>query len=265
MRTKLYLLLMLAILLPVVAFFLPPISQPHVYHDFADQRVWLGMPNFWNIVSNLPFLFVGLAGLKFLYAGAAWQQPSLAVCTVDEYRSYLVVFASIVLVFPGSAYYHWNPDNSGLFWDRLPIALGIMALLSAVLIERVPIKRAALVLGVLVSLGGASVLFWYWSEQQGEGNLNFYIATQFGAPLLIILLVRFFPSRYTRSADIYGVLAWYALAKLAELLDEFVYQLGEVISGHALKHLLAGLAVYWLLRMLKRRKLLSHEVIPAGH
>lgn len=263
MRVKLYLLLMLAILLLVVAFFLPPISQPHVYHEFADQRAWLGMPNFWNIVSNLPFLFVGLAGLKFLYAGTR-RQPPLAICTVAEYRSYLVVFASIVLVFPGSVYYHWNPDNTGLFWDRLPIDMGIMALLAAVLIERVSIKWAALVLGVLVSLGAASVLYWYWSEQQGEGNLNFYIATQFGAPLLIILLVRFFPSRYTRSADIYGVLAWYALARVAELLDEFIYQLGEVISGHALKHLLAGLAVYWLLRMLKLRKL-SHEAIPAGH
>jgi hypothetical protein len=62
--------------LPVVVFFgllvvslgglllLPPIPQDQSYHQFADQRTMFGIPNFWNVVSNLPFLAVGAAGLR---------------------------------------------------------------------------------------------------------------------------------------------------------------------------------------------------------
>ena len=42
----------------------PPITQDQNYHDFADQRTLLGIPNFWNVVSNLPFIAVGAAGLR---------------------------------------------------------------------------------------------------------------------------------------------------------------------------------------------------------
>ena len=42
---------------------LPPISQDQSYHQFADQRTLLGVPNFWNVVSNLPFIAIGAAGL----------------------------------------------------------------------------------------------------------------------------------------------------------------------------------------------------------
>jgi len=42
---------------------LPPIAQDPSYHQFADQRTLLGIPNFWNVVSNLPFVLVGTMGL----------------------------------------------------------------------------------------------------------------------------------------------------------------------------------------------------------
>ena len=42
----------------------PPIPQSQIYHGFADQRTLFGIPNFWNVVSNLPFVLVGAAGLK---------------------------------------------------------------------------------------------------------------------------------------------------------------------------------------------------------
>jgi hypothetical protein len=32
-------------------------------HQFADQCELLGIPNFWNVVSNLPFIAVGAVGL----------------------------------------------------------------------------------------------------------------------------------------------------------------------------------------------------------
>ena len=35
---------------------LPPIHQDQGYHHFADDRKLFGVPNFWNVVSNLPFI-----------------------------------------------------------------------------------------------------------------------------------------------------------------------------------------------------------------
>ncbi|MCP5244954.1 MAG: hypothetical protein H6937_02875 [Burkholderiales bacterium] len=121
---------------------------------------------------------------------------------------------------PGSACYHWRPDNTALLWDRLPIAIGIMALLAAALSERVDPKLGFHLLPVLVSIGAASVLYWYWSEQQGIGNLNFYIVIQFYSLLLVVLLSLLLPSRYTHGHDIYKIIGLYALAKLAETLDQ---------------------------------------------
>ena len=42
---------------------LPPLLQNQGYHGFADQRTLFGIPNFWNVFSNLPFIVVGAAGL----------------------------------------------------------------------------------------------------------------------------------------------------------------------------------------------------------
>jgi hypothetical protein len=102
-------------------------------------------------------------------------------------------------------------------------------------------------------------MHWHWSEQRGAGNLNFYIVVQFYSLLVIILLGIFFPSRYTRGADIYMALALYGCAKLAEAGDREIYDLGQVVSGHTIKHLLAALAIYWILRMLAKRRPLRKE------
>jgi hypothetical protein len=53
----------LAAITLLLLLFLPPIPQPQDYHQFADQRTLLGVPNFWNVVSNLPFVLVGAWGL----------------------------------------------------------------------------------------------------------------------------------------------------------------------------------------------------------
>src|SRR5205807_2566137 len=111
-----------------------------------------------------------------------------------------------------------------------------MALLSATITERIGLKAGLRLLPILVMVGVLSVMHWYWSEQRGAGNLNFYIVVQFYSILLIVLLGVFFPSQYTRGADIYIVFAWYSAAKLAEITDREIYGLGHLISGHTAKH-----------------------------
>src|SRR5207248_2745019 len=136
----------------VLAFRLPPIPQPASYHQFADQRAWLGIPNFGEVASNLAFAVVGLAGLWFLV-----KPGKLTNAFVDprERRPYLVAFFGLLLI----------------------------------------------------------------------------------------------------------VFGWYALAKIFETADRFIFTHTHIVSGHTVKHLAAASAGYWVLRMLRLREPISPEFI----
>jgi hypothetical protein len=108
-------------------------------------------------------------------------------------------------------------------------------------------------LPALVAAGAASVVYWHWTEQQGAGNLNFYIVVQFYSILVIAMLCIFFPSRYTCGSLILAALVWYGVAKLAEIGDHQIFAMGEVVSGHTAKHLIAALAAYRVVDMLRKR------------
>ncbi len=257
-RRRLWILGFLSVGVVLAAAIASPIPQPAEYHQFADQRIFSGIPNFLNVVSNAAFLLVGIAGVGFLFR-ASGSDAAQALVASPERWPYLILFLSVAMASMGSAYYHLAPDNDRLVWDRLPIGVGIMGLLAATLSERVSPRVGLRLLPVLIAIGAGSVVHWYWSEQRGAGNLNFYIVVQFYSLLLIFLLGLFFPSRYTRGADMYVVMALYGLAKLAEIGDREIYNLGQLMSGHTAKHLLAALAIYWILRMLtKRRPCASH-------
>jgi hypothetical protein len=42
-----------------------------------------------------------------------------------------------------------------------------------------------------------------------------------------------------------------------EALDKPIFSLGQIVSGHTLKHLAAATAAYWILRMLQKRRPVS--------
>ena len=109
---------------------LPPISQDQNYHDFADQRTILGIPHFWNVVSNLPFIVVGVAGIR-----RSHRDPAI-----------FVLFLAILMTGFGSSYYHLDPNDRTLFWDRLPMAIGFMAILALAIEERLDAKAGAILL-----------------------------------------------------------------------------------------------------------------------
>lgn len=223
-----------------------PIPQDRGYHLFADGRSCLGIPNFGNIASNLLFLLVGLSGVRHcsLPRDGAW-------------RSWLVFFAGVALVFLGSAWYHRAPNDDTLVWDRLPMTVAFMGLFAALLSEhlgsRLELQMETRLLAGALAIGVFSVFWWQWS-----GDLRIYIWVQ-GAPLLAVpYLIAAFPARYGRRHYLlYGV-GLYALAKVAELLDHEIYAAtATAISGHSVKHLLAALAVFCVLRMLQTRQSLT--------
>ena len=234
-----------------VAFF-PRIPQPLAYHSFADHRTFLGVPNFFDVVSNVPFLIVGLWGLVCVAMRAVGRDSAFIVPA--ERWPYVIPAAGVVMTCFGSAYYHLAPGNARLVWDRLPMTLGFMSLLSAMLMERVNLRAGLMALGPLLALGLASVVAWYASERRGAGDLRFYLVTQYYTLLLIILILWLFPPRYTRGGDWIVAMGFYVLAKVLEVSDRRIFSWGHILSGHTLKHLAAALGVYWIFRMLARRR-----------
>jgi hypothetical protein len=255
-KASIWFLALLALAVTVVAMALPPLPQPPEYHQFADQRALLGISNFFNVSSNVVFLLVGAAGVAVLLRN---RTPHASRPLLDPLVrwSYLVLFAAVALTCVGSAYYHLAPDNSRLTWDRLPMSVGFMALLAAMISERIQPKAGIALLGPLVLLGIASVMYWHWGEAAGTGNLWPYVAVQGFAIVAILLIVFLFPPRYSRGTDILVAVVLYALAKGAEFYDYEIFAAGQIVGGHALKHLFAALAIFWILRMILKRDLVT--------
>ena len=212
---------------------LPPLLQDPAYHDFADQRELFGIPNFWNVVSNLPFIAIGTAGLVRFH-----RDPTTAV-----------LFTGLFLTGFGSSYYHLNPNDSTLFWDRLPMTLCFAAILAAVVEERVDARAGAMLLRPMIAIGIFSLLLWRWTD-----DLKLYAWAQFFPFVSIILILQLFPPRYTGSLFWAAAVALYGLAKVLELYDAHVYSFGHLLSGHTLKHLVAAAGGFAILELFEKRR-----------
>ncbi len=245
--SKIYLLAGVALVTILGVLLLDPVPQDLAYHDFADRRAFAGIPNLFDVLSNLPFLVVGLAGLKSLFD----QKLRL---DMELHQTVAIFFLGVTLTAFGSAYYHLQPDNATLVWDRLPMTLAFMALVALVVGEYINIDFGRALLWPLLVLGVGSVAWWQYTEQLGQGDLRFYGLVQFLPLLLLPLVILSYPPRWSRGIDYWVVGGWYLFAKLLEFFDRTVFNFTGLISGHTLKHLAAAMAAWWLLRMLKRRE-----------
>ena len=212
---------------------LPPIPQDQSYHEFADQRTIFGIPNFWNVVSNIPFIAVGVAGLWKLRRNAAIS----------------VLFLGILLTGFGSAYYHLDPNDRTLFWDRLPMAISFMAILANVIEEQVALKVGTALLWPLIAVGLFSLLLWRWT-----GDLRLYGWVQFFPAVALILLFVLFRPAYSGASSWLIAAAFYGVAKLFEFYDQAIYSIGSILSGHTLKHIAAAAACFVVFEYFKKRQ-----------
>ncbi|MDM3871892.1 hypothetical protein QSV34_11070 [Porticoccus sp. W117] len=247
-----WLLLVVAVAAALAMAFIEPIPQDLEYHRFADARPWLGLANFGDVASNLPFAVVGLLGLHYLLKPGLLTSSDNTVAA-SEKAAYLVFFGGVLLVCFGSGYYHLAPDNQRLVWDRLPMTLAFMGLFSAVVGERINPVLGKRLLWPLVLLGLASVIYWHISEQQGRGDLRPYALVQFLPMMLIPLILWLFPGRYRDVRHYVALVGCYALSKACEHWDDAIYQLLGSVSGHSIKHLAAAAGVFLFLRGLKQR------------
>ncbi len=233
-------------------FFLSPVAQNPEYHNLADRRVILGIPNFLDVTSNVPFLLVGVLGLWQL---VQFREDRSRLILPQETLPLAVAFGGTVLICAGSAYYHWHPANDTLVWDRLPMTLAFMGIFSMILAERINVKVGVTLLLPLLIAGVASVAYWHVTEQAGQGDLRPYGLVQFLPLLLIPVILLLFPARYSGTRYLWEMIGWYLAAKALEFLDAAVWDwTGGWIAGHSLKHCAAAWGIYALVRYLKHRR-----------
>ena len=221
-------------LLLLLALFGPATAQPARYHDFADHRVWWGVPHAMDLLSNLPFALWACAGVASLVRGP-WASLEQA-----QRRTAALFFGGLCITAAGSGCYHWMPDDAGLALDRLGMVVPFAGLLGLVAAGRVSARSGDLLgLGTL-ALGPLCIAVWLRS-----GNVLPWAVLQFGAMVLVLWLSTrpalpgAWPIRWG------AVIFIYAVAKLLEQYDHQVYELlGHAVSGHSLKHLVASLAAW---------------------
>jgi hypothetical protein len=211
-----------------------PIRQFPDYHHFADQRAWLGIPNAADVLSNLPFALVGAWGWLRLRR----RRSDAAIAAAwPGYRLFLL---ALLLTAIGSAFYHWAPSDGRLVWDRIPIALASAGLLAGVRADvdaEFPGARVAMILALF---GVASVLWWYASGTQGQGDLRPYLLLQALPLVLVPLWQAIYRAPRADRIAFAAAIALYVAAKACELFDHPLLTHLHWISGHTLKHLLAA-------------------------
>ena len=241
-----YAILILSVIIAIVGIFafVEPIAQNEEYHKFVDSTKIFGVPNFWNVISNLPFLIVGLIALINLKA-----MKGVSVL-------HITMFAGITLISFGSAYYHLEPNNDTLIWDRLPMTIVFMSLFSVVISEFISLRIGKLLFVPLILVGLCSIAYWIYSS---TGDLRLYILVQFYPMIAIPVILLFFKPKYTSTSAYWMLFLLYIIAKLLEYFDGEIYETLVYMSGHSLKHIAAAIGLYILIDSYRKRELIGSK------
>jgi hypothetical protein len=241
---RLTVLICLALCAIVGVFLLPPIAQDPSFHNFADARTIFTVPNFYNVISNLPFLVLGAVGLVAFFKNNKLSLSSLAILTL---------FIGVVSIGLGSAYYHLNPTNATLVWDRVPMTITFMSFFAIIISNCINERWGSIFLLPLLVVGVMSVLNWYFGELNGQGDLRLYALVQFFPMIAIPLIIFLYPTPRVLRVQVVGTIVLYAIAKFFEEKDGGIFNAGNIVSGHTIKHLFAAAAVFLILRIVSRQ------------
>jgi hypothetical protein len=261
-------------LLALFAVACPAFSGPDAVSVFADDRGWHSLPNAMDVLSNLPFLAIGLLGLRWLRwldrpelsatptAASAGEPVDLGVSQRlgNSFDCAWMFFAGLIACAVASVVYHLQPDMLRLAADRAGMAIAFAGLIGLAVCDRVSQRAGWAAAWATLAGGLLAVAIWFET-----GNVAPWATVQFGGMALVLMLALTKPlPEVSGSGGALGLrLGWviffYALAKLFELSDHAVYEATHhIVSGHSVKHLtaaLAGLPVLHALQTVGRRTL----------
>ena len=154
-----------------------------------------------------------LSNAQFVHVGTA-------LLLWDDGASYAktVFFRSLVLTGVGSSFYHWEPSDSSLVVDRLAMSCAFSSMWCHVHgFWEHPVPP------ILIAM--VAVVYWKFTR-----DLRPYIMLQYGV-ILSVAATRHWP-----------LVPPYVVAKLCERWDAALYRAtGNRISGHTMKHIIAGM------------------------
>ncbi|EYU26533.1 hypothetical protein ABFS82_02G068800 [Erythranthe guttata] len=229
----------------------PAIPQSQEYHDFADQREFLGIPNALNVISNFPFLVVGVIGLVLCY-----YKNYFKLSIQGELCGWTVFFVGVAAVAFGSAYYHLEPNDARLVWDRLPMTVAFTSIIAIFIIERVDERKGTWSIVPLILAGIVSIVYWRFFD-----DLRPYAVVQFVPCIVIPVMAILLPPMYTHSTYWLWAAGFYLIAKIEEAADKPIYNFTfHIVSGHTIKHLCAAMVPIFLTIMLAKREITEERV-----
>ncbi|CAL5183100.1 unnamed protein product [Lathyrus oleraceus] len=222
----------------------PSIPQSQDYHNFADQRTFFGIPNALDVISNFPFLIIGLIGLVLCHHGNYFK-----LSLQGELWGWTCFYVGVAAVAVGSSYYHLKPDDARLVWDRLPMTVAFTSIIAIFIIERIDERKGMISIIPLVLAGVISIVYWRFFD-----DLRPYALVQFVPIIAIPVMAILLPPMYTHSTYWLWAAGFYLLAKVLEATDDVVYKwTNHIVSGHTLKHLFAAMVPVFLTLMLAKR------------
>jgi hypothetical protein len=226
------------------------LEQPQWYHDFSDARTIFGIPNAFDVLSNIALLIPGAFGIALV---KDMKRIEKGYRDPFELTMLTTLFSGIILIFFGSMWYHLSPDDDTMVWDRLPMTIVFASLTSLVISDRWSVEIAKKVHWPLVAIGISSILLWHFT-----GDLRPYMFFKHEPIIFIVVLLVFTTGAYDRSKDYFIALGLFLAATIFELADKQVFEILNIMSGHTIKHLLAGLACWYLFKMIQNRQILEH-------
>ncbi len=190
-----------------------------------------GIPHGFNVLTNVPFLFVGVWGLLLLRRAGPLSDPSR--------RDALGLWISTVLLCFGSGLYHLYLTTFTLALDRICIA-GITGFFAALSLTRTrgwtyDVRRTLL----LVLGAQGTVVVWLL----GGTSIPYGVVQAVGGVAVLLLFLQARRRGRVERADVVAVgafLGLYGVAKLFEVLDAPICELTGVFGGHPIKHLIAA-------------------------
>ncbi|KAL0801516.1 hypothetical protein Bca101_056692 [Brassica carinata] len=246
----------------------PTISQSQAYHDFADQRSFFGIPNALNVVSNFPFLIIGLLCLVLCYYPDYFRFRHVTISSphprVREKVGWTCFFVGVTAVAFGSSYYHLHPDDARLVWDRLPMTIAFTSIMAIFVIERIDEHKGTYSIVPLLLAGIVSILYWRQvlnDKPNDTVQITILRVEMFVLCIVIPLMAILLPPMYTHSTYWIWAAGFYVLAKVEEAADKPIYSwTHHILSGHSIKHLCAAMVPVFLTLMLAKRTVQTERI-----